>query len=323
MLGLLFIALFVGNAAYEGGNLAGATLGIGAIFGESDGIRIAALITISLIAGYFLLAGSYQLIEKLLIILVGLMALCFLLTFVVVGPNLAELFSGLLVPSIPNSASLLTIIALIGTTVVPYNLFLHASAAKQRWHQGQDLSSARADTYISIGIGGLIAILITSTAAASLYSRGLSVTGAADMAQQLNPLFGSSAQILLGLGLFAAGLSSAITAPLATGFAVSELFGVAPDKQERYKKLISITVLIVGASLSLLSIKPIQLIVMAQFANGLLLPVVAIFLVYAANQTNIMGNHKNGILSNLLAAAVIIIAALLGARSIWAAMGAF
>jgi len=121
------------------------------------------------------------------------------------------MFKGMFIPTAPDG-SLLTVIALIGTTVVPYNLFLHASSAKTRWRGAEDLKAARTDTVLSIGLGGLVAILITSTASASIYANALSVESAADMATQFKPLFGSASKYLLGLGLFAAGLSSAITA---------------------------------------------------------------------------------------------------------------
>ena len=94
----------------------------------------------------------------------------------------------------------MTVIALIGTTVVPYNLFLHASAVKNKWHDANDLPAARADTATAIGLGGLITILIASTAAASIFGTGLQVNGAGDMAKQLEPLFGSFSKYMLGIG---------------------------------------------------------------------------------------------------------------------------
>ncbi len=318
---LLLIALYGGNAAYEGGNLAGAALGVSAVFGDTLAVRITSLVLLSSVAAWVLLRGQYRDIERILVGLVMLMALAFVLTFIVVRPDLLAMARGLFSPSDIRGEQLLTVIALIGTTVVPYNLFLHASAAKSRWQHPRDLAAARSDTIISIGLGGLIAILILSTAAASIFANGLKVENAADMARQFEPLFGTSSRYLLGTGLFAAGLSSAITAPLATGFALSEVFNIKGGEKALAFKLIALSVLLIGTAVALSGIKPISLIVTAQFANGLILPIIACFLLYAANQPSIMGEHTNGAISNVLGTVVVLLATALGIKSILAASG--
>ncbi len=320
LIGLLLIALYGGNAAYEAGNLAGGALGIEAIFGENATLSKAAVITLTCFAIFTLVKGTYKDIEKVLIALVLLMALAFLLTFFVVQPSLLNMLSGLSKPNIP-AGGLLTVIALIGTTVVPYNLFLHASAAKNRWHGPEGLKSARTDTAISIGLGGLVAILVTSTAAASIYANALSVQNATDMALQFEPLFGSLAKYLLGFGLFAAGLSSAITAPLATSFAVSELLEIEGGEKSFAFKAISVSILLIGCTLALTGIKPLKLILLAQFANGLLLPIVACFLLFALNRQSILGKYANGLTSNILGGAVVLFTTALGARLILKTFG--
>ena len=317
---LLLVALYGGNAAYEAGNLAGGALGIEAIFGESPMLSKAAVLALAAFGIIILIRGSYKDIEKILIGLVLLMALAFILTFFVVQPSLLSMFAGMFKPTIPDG-SLLTVIALIGTTVVPYNLFLHASAAKNRWSGPEGLKTAKSDTVISIGLGGLVAILITSTAAASIYANALSVQSASDMAVQFEPLFGPMAKYLLGVGLFAAGLSSAITAPLATSFAVSELLKVKGGENSVAFKAISVSIIVIGSTLALTGIKPLKLILLAQFANGLLLPIVACFLLFALNRKNILGAYANGIIANVLGCAVVLFTAALGGRLILKALG--
>jgi manganese transport protein len=320
LIGLLLIALYGGNAAYEAGNLAGGALGIEAIFGENQFLSKGAVIALASFGILILVRGSYKDIEKVLIFLVLLMGIAFILTFFVVQPSLLSMFNGMFKPSIPDDG-LLTVIALIGTTVVPYNLFLHASAAKSRWNGPEGLKAAKADTVISIGLGGLVAILITSTAAASIYANALSVQSAADMAVQFEPLFGSMAKYLLGVGLFAAGLSSAITAPLATSFAVSELLKVKGGEKSVTFKAISVSILLIGSALALTGIKPLKLILLAQFANGLLLPIIACFLLFALNRKKVLGEYANGVIANVLGGAVVVFTAALGARLILKSLG--
>ncbi len=320
LVGLLLFALYGGNAAYEAGNLAGGALGIEAIFGQHSSLSKIAVVILTVFAIGVLVRGSYKDIEKVLVGLVVIMGLAFVLTFFVVQPQLLDILGGMFAPSAPDG-SLLTVIALIGTTVVPYNLFLHASAAKNRWRGEQNLSAARTDTIVSIGLGGLIAILICSTAAASIYSNALSVQSAADMAVQFEPLFGALSKYLLGIGLLAAGLSSAITAPLATGFALTEILRIKGGEQSFYFKAISISILLIGGALALYGIKPIKLILLAQFANGLLLPIIACFLLYALNRKKLLGKHVNGKLANILACAVILFTSGLGLRLIVKSLG--
>lgn len=320
MFTLIMVALYLGNAAYQAGNLSGAALGIEAVLGSGEQTFRLAVLFIAMLAGTVLWRGNYKQIEKILIALVLFMGVAFIATFIVVRPDLSEMSRGLLVPSIPQG-SLLTIIALIGTTVVPYNLFLHASAAKSKWAGEENLTAARVDTIAAIGLGGLITIFVVSTAAASMFARGMSVSSASDMALQFEPLFGSFSRYLMGLGFFAAGLSSSITAPLATAYAISEITGVEGGATAPRFRAISISVLMFGMLVALTGIKPITIIVSAQFANGLLLPLIAAFLLFAMNQKAMLGKFANGWKANLAGATVLFIALGLGIRMIAKSLG--
>lgn len=320
LISLIIVALYGGNAAYEAGNLAGAALGLEALTGENKTAFKASVIVLSILGAGILLKGNYKHIERILIFLVLLMALSFILTFFVVKPDLFSMIEGIFTPTIPEG-SLLTVIALIGTTVVPYNLFLHASAAKSHWKKAEELSTARTDTIISIGLGGLIAILVVSTAAASMFAHGIAVNNTSDMAQQFEPLFGTFSKYLLGVGMFSAGLSSVITAPLATSYAISEVLQFKGGTKSNAFKLVSISIIVVGASLAMTNVKPIEIILLAQFANGLLLPVIAGFLLYAMNHKQLLGKYSNTLLSNVLGGAVVLFTMLLGARMISRSLG--
>ncbi|MFT2089708.1 Nramp family divalent metal transporter [Paraglaciecola sp. 2405UD69-4] len=317
---LIIIALYGGNSAYEAGNLAGAAIGIQAIVGETTGSYTASIIILSIVGACILLLGSYKQIEKVLIGLVSLMGLSFVLTFFFVQPSILDIFKGLVFPEIPEGG-LLTVIALIGTTVVPYNLFLHAAAARNHWHSSEQLSNAKSDTIVSIGLGGLIAILVVSTSAASMFAHGLSVNSAADMAHQFEPLFGSWSKYLLGVGLFAAGLSSVITAPLATGYAICEVLKLSSENKGAAFRGISLSVIAIGSLLALTGVKPVTVILLAQFANGLLLPIVACFLLYAMNNKQLLGKYANSLKANILGGIVVLITAGLGAKMVFSALG--
>ena len=314
---LLISALVLGNAAYEAGNMSGAALGLEAINGGPLRFGIApVIITIAVFASAMLIFTKPKWIENILIALVLLMSAAFLLTFLLIKPDLSAVLRGF-VPMIPDGG-LMTAIALIGTTIVPYNLFLHAASVRERW-DAEHMQEAELDTTISIGIGGLISMTILATAAASLFGSNETIENAVDMARQLTPLFGSMATFTLGAGLFAAGLTSAITAPLATGYIVQEIF-----KSSRSRKPFQIGALIViisGTVAALSGYQPVELIFIAQIANGLLLPIVALFLLKLANDKNLLGELTNGLKANILGAAILLVTSGLGFRLIARALG--
>ena len=136
------------------------------------------------------------------------------------------------------------------------------------------------------------------------------------MARQLEPVFGDFAVWLLATGLVAAGLSSAITAPLATGFAAAELFGFESDPKASILRIVAGIILLIGASVAVSGIRPIEIILFAQFANGLLLPIIAGFLLYAANNASILGAHINGWKANAVGTVIMLLTVGLGLRAI-------
>ncbi|WP_417618805.1 Nramp family divalent metal transporter [Parasphingorhabdus sp.] len=314
---LLISALVLGNAAYEAGNMSGAALGLEAINGGSLPFGLApVIITIALFASAMLIFSKPRWVENVLIALVLLMSAAFILTFLLIRPDLGALLQGF-VPSIPDGG-LMTAIALIGTTIVPYNLFLHAASVRERWNKEQ-LPEAQLDNMISIGIGGLVSMTILATAAASLFGSGKTIENAVDMAGQLTPLFGSMATVTLGAGLFAAGLTSAITAPLATGYIVQEIF--KSTQSRRPFQIGALIVILSGTVASLAGYRPVELIFIAQIANGLLLPIVAVFLLKLANDKKLLGQYANGLKANIFGALILLITTALGFRLIARALG--
>ncbi|WP_300379172.1 Nramp family divalent metal transporter [Henriciella sp.] len=316
--GLILLALAIGNAAYESGNILGGVLGVEALTGE--GARKALVLVIALIASAILLIGQYKPMERILVGLVLIMAAAFALSAVIVRPDPGALLSGLS-PKIPEGGLLMTI-ALIGTTIVPYNLFLHAAGARQRWRKdAASVTEARRESAISIGIGGIVSILILSTAASSLFVMGIDVQSAQDMALAIEPAFGPPARYLVGAGLLAAGLTSAVTAPMATAFALNELF---PPRDEKHGitrfRLFALSIVAVGTAIALTDINAVALIITAQTANGFLLPIIAIMLLLIMNRGMLLNEHANGMLANIAGGLVVAIAVALGGRGIWLAI---
>ncbi|MGK7390338.1 MAG: Nramp family divalent metal transporter [Candidatus Cyclobacteriaceae bacterium M2_1C_046] len=313
---LIFSAIIVGNGAYEAGNISGAALGMVAIFIGIEPSLI--ILSIGLIAAIILFSGSYKVVEKMMIILVVVMSVVFLVTAIYVKPDLSAMLKGSFIPTFPEGSTLI-IVGLIGTTVVPYNLFLHTSSAATKWKKESEIPEARFDTIVSIIIGGLISLAIIVTSAAAMGTGTLS--SAADLAIQLEPLLGTWAGTFISIGLFAAGISSAITAPLAAGYAASGIFGFKPELKRIEFRMVSGLILVIGLIFSISGLKPVEVIQFAQIANGILLPFVAIFLVWIMNNKPLLGEFVNSKLQNIFGILVIIITIILGVKSIFSATG--
>lgn len=318
---LVLLAIVLSNAAYEAGNISGGSLGA-ELFFDLGSISIYRLeinlmnLSIGIIALFLLYSGSYKLITRILTLLVILMSLAFLLSAIMVKPPLLDLLKGM-VPTIQTD-NILTIVALIGTTVVPYNLFLHSSLVIEKWKSIEDLKFVRFDTFLSVVMGGVVSMAIVITGAAG---SALEVSSASDLAKGLEPLMGSMAKYFIGFGLFAAGITSAVTAPLAGSLVITGCFGWSTDISEKPMRWSIGLILGLGLFFASLGIRPVQLITIAQLANGILLPLLSGYVIWLVNKKSIMGDFKNTIFMNVLSLIVWLITLLLGALSIMKVLG--
>ena len=308
---LLISAIFIGNAAYEAGNLSGALLGLRGLFGESTflfGELDTLPLFLGLIVGYLLLKGNFKWLKQFLVAIVILMSLSFLLTAALTQPNLGEVLSGLFLPSF-QSDELLTIVGLLGTTVVPYNLFLHSAMVAAS--PNMSLEELRQDTLVAVGLGGVVSLCII-IAAASL--EGNSLTNAADLGEALAPLYGAAAPVFMQFGFFAAGLTSALTAPMAAGFVVAECFQWS-TKSWGYR-LTALSVLLVGVAFTLLGAVPLEIIRFAQIANGILLPVIGLLLLFTVNNSSLMKSARPSFFQNAIFVFIELFFIFLGIKSL-------
>ncbi|MEE9244580.1 MAG: divalent metal cation transporter, partial [Gemmatimonadota bacterium] len=259
-------------------------------------------------------------IERVLVAMVAIMGAVFFATAIAVRADPASLARGLVPTGFADPDAMLVALGLVGTTVVPYNLFLHSSAVRERWRGEADLVKARIDTVLSVTLGGLISIAVLLTAAA--LPAGLTqVGGAADMARALEPLLGRWAGTFFAVGLLAGGFCSEITAPLAAAYATCGVLGWSSDLRGRAARGVWVLVLAAGVLFSALAVRPVPAIIFAQVANGLLLPIIAGFLLYVANDRRLLGGRANGAASNLAGAAVVVLAMVIGLRSLLLAFG--
>ena len=307
---LIISSILIGNAAYEAGNITGASLGISAIL-NSQSINYI-LIFIGLIAFIVLYQGDYKVLERSLVFLVLIMSISFFITAIITKPDINALINGVITPKI-DSNNLMIILGLIGTTVVPYNLFLHSSLVSEKWKSVNKLKVARFESFFSILIGGLVSLSIIITAASV---NNKDVNGVIDLAKGLEPLFGNFAIYFLGIGLFASGITSSITAPLAAAYVAKSCFGWQDSLKSRKFRSIWIIILTIGVLVSMVKINPIEIIKFAQFSNSLLLPIIAIILLWLINNKNIISNEHSYRYQNIFGFLIVIISIILGTKGL-------
>jgi len=307
---LIISSILIGNAAYEAGNITGASLGISAIL-NSQSINYIPIF-IGLIAFIVLYQGDYKVLERSLVFLVLIMSISFFITAIITRPDLNALINGVIAPKI-DSNNLMIILGLIGTTVVPYNLFLHSSLVSEKWNSVNKLKVARFESFFSILIGGLVSLSIIITAASV---NNKDVNGVIDLAKGLEPLYGNFAIYFLGIGLFASGITSSITAPLAAAYVAKSCFGWQDSLKSRKFRAIWIIILIIGVLVSMVKINPIEIIKFAQFSNSLLLPIIAIILLWLINNKNIISNEYSYRYQNIFGFLIVIISIILGTKGL-------
>ena len=307
---LIISSILIGNTAYEAGNITGASLGISAIINYESINYIP--VFIGLIAFIILYQGDYKILERSLVMLVIIMSVSFFITAIMTKPDITNLLNGIFKPKV-NSSNLIVVLGLIGTTVVPYNIFLHSSLVSEKWNSIEKLKVARIESFISILLGGLVSLSIIITAASV---SNQNVTGVIDLAIGLEPLYGKFAIYFLGLGLFASGITSSITAPLAAAYVAKSCFGWNNSLKSKRFRLVWIFILITGVFVSMIDINPIEIIKFAQFSNSLLLPIIAIILLWLINDKNIINPKYNYKYQNIFGVFIVIISLVLGIKGL-------
>ncbi|MCJ1783712.1 Nramp family divalent metal transporter [Mammaliicoccus sciuri] len=311
------IAVAVGCAAYISGDLLGTSLGAAYLLGIPENYIAPVIGIVILLIG---LSGSYDLIEKVMTVLVLIMGVIFITTVIVIQPDFGAVLKGAFIPSIPNG-SLLTIIALIGTTVVPYNFFIHASSIHERFNGIKDLKIVRIDTIVAIGLGGLISAAILITAGTLIH--GKEVSSLVELSEPLKPILGDFAPIFMSVGLFSAGLSSAIASPMGAAATISSCLRWEGGVKSKKYRLVFAIVIFIGIITSSLGFEPLEVLLIAQALNGIILPLIAILIFVILNKKNMMGKFANGIVLNIIGLFVVLVVSFLGVYSLIDAIQSF
>ena len=296
---LIVVAICGGAAAYEMGNLIGAREGIQLLLPRSERFIVPLL---GASAAVILLIPSLKIISRLMGFLVILLGILFLFTAINIAPGTKELLQGLFIPSMPaGPRAPWFALALMGTTIVPYNLFLGSGISKGI----RKVSEMRFGLIVAILLGGLfsMAVIVVGSAVQGDFTF-------VSLSEALSERSGINGKLFLGAGLFAAGFTSAITAPLASAITLKSLFGKRDpgnwDYNGLYFRLSWLGVLLIGVFFALIDFRPIPAIILAQALNGIILPLVSFILVYLLHDPGLTGRRNHPLNSSLLGLTLVV-----------------
>jgi NRAMP (natural resistance-associated macrophage protein)-like metal ion transporter len=298
--------LLLANVANTIANMAGAAAALD-IFGVPKVITVP---VVAVAIWSLVLFGSYRVVERVFL-LVMLVFLAYPIAAIMATDDWAPVFRAFVTPTLPlDPTTLLLLVAVVGTTITPYMQFYLQSAVAEKGIGEEELRLEQADAVVGSVWTNVIAVFIVVATAAAVVAGGaaLTITSAADAAQALEPVAGPFAEVLFGIGLFGASVLAATIMPISTAFVICEAFGWESGVGKRFSDApvffgIYTFVLALGAIVVLLVPEGslVGIIVGSQNLQGLLLPIVLVFLVLLVNDRRLMGTYVNGRWGNVLA----------------------
>jgi Mn2+/Fe2+ NRAMP family transporter len=290
------LALLIAN----GSNIVAEYAGIAASLELFNVQRIVSVPIAAVLIWVLVVFFSYRIVERALFVLI-LAYIAYPISAFIVGPPWGDVVRDTIIPTLPvEQAALIAALALVGTTITPYMQFYIQASVVDKGIDKEQYRFERVDVLLGAILTGLNGFFIVVVAGAVLHPAGVHVDSAADAARALLPLAGQQAQLLFGVGLFGASLLAATIMPLSTSYAICEAFGWESGISKNFREapvfMGLFTLLVVVGALIVLSpnVPLIPVILVSQNVNGLLLPIVLVFILKLAGDRRIMGDHANG-----------------------------
>jgi NRAMP (natural resistance-associated macrophage protein)-like metal ion transporter len=297
------LVLLIANEANTVAEFSG-TAAAGEIFGISRYI-VVPIVAVAIWA--LVLFASYRTVERIFLS-VALVFVTYIISAILLHPDWGSVAQSIVSPTLSFSpATLLLMVAVVGTTITPYMQFYLQSAVAEKAIDEEELTLERADAVVGSIWTNFIAVFIVVTTAATIYAVGGNISTADDAARALEPVAGALASELFAIGLFGASVLAATIMPISTAYVICEAFGWESGVGKPLRDApiffgIYTFVLALGAIIVLIpGLDPIPVIVASQNLQGLLLPIVLIFMVLLVNDRRLMGRHANGRKANVLA----------------------
>ena len=291
--------------------------GIGAAF-ELFGVSRYISIPIGAVAIWAVVVfGNYRYAERVFLLL-GLAFITYPIAAILGKPDWGQVVSNTLIPHMLGTKEFLfLVVALIGTTITPYMQLYQAAAVADSGSGPEEYRMVRIDTITGAVFANVISMAIIVATAAAIGGTG-PLESAKEAAQALEPVAGSAAEILFGIGLLGASALAAAVVPLATSYAVAEAVGVERSVSKTFREAplfmgLFTALIVIGAAVALLPGNLISLLINMQVINGLITPIILIFILILANRRAVLGNAANGPRFRVAALVCVVVIAILAA----------
>lgn len=314
--GLALLLLLIANLGTTSAELAGVAAG-SELFGVS---RYASVPVVAVAVTVLVLKGVFHRVEHVLMALAAVFVSYALAAFFA-HPDWGQAARGLVVPSMPvTKDAVLIATATVGTTLAPWGLSFIQSYAVDKKLTIPDLRYERIDVVVGSVLTGIIGFFVIVTCAATLHVHHVSVDSAADAAAALEPVAGTFARLLFGVGLLGAALLAAAILPLSTAYSVCEFAGregALDDGFRRAPFFYGTYVVVIGIASALVLVPGLSLVpllVLTQVLNAVLLPPLMVLMYRLARDTQLMGDQRvNTALSGVYLGTIVLVGACIGA----------
>ena len=304
---ILLIIADLGNTTAEFAGIASA----GEIFGISKFISVPIC---SIFVWLLITKGDYKIVER--VFLLGCTVyIAYVITGVINQPDWQEIGSALVHPDIKNISSkdMPIIVGLIGTSITPWMQFYIQSAVVEKGIEVKHLWHSKIDVIVGCLSMAIVTLFIIICCAATLHQNGIMIETAKDAAMALEPLAGKYSSVLFGIGLFNASIFSAALLPLATSYYVCEGMGWESGVDKSFKEApnfftIFTALILVSAILILIpNINLFNILIWSQVINGILIPVILLYIINLCNDPDIMGEYTNSMAYNFVCYAIVLL----------------
>lgn len=298
----VFVTLFFVNFGVILQNIGGLRSGL-ELFGIDYRLFLPVLIGLLF---FVITKANYKKLQQFFFVLI-FFYIAYFISAILAKPDWIRATKALVIPEqIPSFDFLYTSIAVLGTTVTIWGQFFINSYIKDKHLKVEDLSYSRLEIFSGAILTNLFSFFMMVAVAATIFANGIRISGAADAATAMQPLAGIFASSLFGFGLLIAGFLGCAIVPLATAYAFSEFFGYQGTLNDEFKKsrlfygffIIQILLGLIITFIPQVSLFNITLI--ADFINGMILPLIFYFLYKIANNAELMGTYKNTTFQNFL-----------------------
>ena len=264
------------------------------------------------------LKGSTKFFETVLAVVVAIMAICFLINFLVLTPPLTDILSGL-IPRVPKTApgnsSFLVIASMVGTTVFSGLFILRTTLVKEANWTFDDLKIQRRDALFSGAMMFLVSASIMAAAAGTLHKEGMGLNNVSEMITLLEPLAGPLAVGIFTVGILAAGVSSQFPNITLLPWMLDDYNHRKSNMRRPMYRIIALLLSLLGLVVPIFNAKPIAIMIISQAFGALVLPVTVLCFIYIGNKKSLMGEHKHSTVLNFILCMIFVFALIMSYMS--------